>query len=63
MIELQDQINKFKNNGEEIIMMEYINEYVQRKRIQNFFAKFGTRKIILEINVLNGPATTRPKTI
>ena len=51
---LHDQINKCKKKGYQVIIMVYINGYVHRKIIHNFFDNLGISELLLYRNRLNG---------
>ena len=51
-----------EKEGDQILILGDLNEYINSRRIRSFFSNLGLRELILERHGTNGPATTRSNT-
>lgn len=57
--DLRSEICKWKEEGDQVLVMGDINDPINSHKIRAFFAKLGMRELITEKHGTSGPATTR----
>ena len=59
MIYISEQIEKWTKEGDCIIFIGDLNEYIYMQRVSFFFSKLGPRELIINKHRSGGPASTR----
>eukprot|EP00957_Ditylum_brightwellii_P211960 15366810-Ditylum_brightwellii.AAC.1 len=59
LVDLREDIEKWKQDGEQVILMGDLNEYVGENNVRTYFQQLGMRELITEKHGLQKCATTR----
>ena len=59
MQDVQSAIVEWKKDGDQVIVMGDLNEYINSNSIKIFFDRLDMQELIIERHGENGPATTR----
>ena len=61
MQELAEQLEIWTKEGDHILVIGDLNEYIYIQRVKSFLSRLGLRKLMLDKHSVEGPASTRSK--